>query len=71
LFQISAKPIPVGDYPEDIAIPPDGTMAYVANVGFGPDQPTNTAGPPITVGTGPSAIAITPNGMTRLRRRRG
>jgi len=65
----AGPPIPVGRFPDAIAITPNGKPAYVANGdGTGTVTPittaTNTAGPPITVGNDPRAIAITPNGKT-------
>src|ERR1019366_1816311 len=64
----AGPPIPVGSYPEGIAITPDGKTAYVANYISDTVTPiataTNTAGPPITTGNTPQGIAITPDGKT-------
>src|SRR6185437_4729298 len=62
------KAIKVGNFPEAIAITPDGKTAYVANADSGTVTPINTvtrtAGPPIKAGPQPDAIAITPDGKT-------
>jgi YVTN family beta-propeller protein len=62
------SPITVGNYPEGIAITPDGKTAYVTNFNDGTVTPidlaTGTPGPPITVGKEPEGIAITPDGKT-------
>jgi YVTN family beta-propeller protein len=60
--------IPIGGgegAPPRIAITPDGSRAYVPDVGSSVipiDIATNTAGTPINVGTGPNTVAITPDG---------
>jgi outer membrane autotransporter protein len=61
------SPIPVGGFPEGVAVTPDGRFTYVANVRSNTvsvvDAATNTViGSPIAVGTQPEGIAITPNG---------
>jgi len=62
------KAIKVGQYPDAIAITPNGKTAYVANSGSGTVTPINTATntPLKAIKVGPSAgpIAITPNGKT-------
>jgi len=64
----AGPPITVGNYPDAIAITPDGKTAYVANWNSGTVTPiataTNTAGPAIPVGSQPENIAITPDGKT-------
>ncbi|MGH3222221.1 MAG: hypothetical protein ACRDPY_26600 [Streptosporangiaceae bacterium] len=61
-------PITVGNYPEGIAITPDGKTAYVTDFNQGSVTPihlaTGAPGPPITVGKEPEGIAITPDGNT-------
>ena len=58
----AGPPIPVGRFPDAIAITPNDKTAYVANHDSDTVTPistvTNTAGPPIAVGNGPDAIAI-------------
>ena len=60
--------IPVGTYPDGIAITPDGKTAYVTNLDSGTVTPistaTNTAGTAIPVDMDPGGIAITPDGRT-------
>lgn len=60
--------IPVGDYPDAIAVTPNGETAYVANYTSNTVTPidlaTDTSGKPIPVGVGPAGIAIAPNGKT-------
>ena len=52
--------------PVGVAITPDGTHAYVANIIVGTVSVITTAtgavSPPITVGNGPDEVAITPDG---------
>ena len=59
--------IPVGNFPQGIAITPDGSRAYVTNAGDDTVSVINTSantviGTPISVGDSPQAIAITPDG---------
>jgi YVTN family beta-propeller protein len=65
----AGPPIKTGNFPNAIAITPDGETAYVVNYGSGTVTPiataTNIAGPPITVGRGPEAIVITPATVSR------
>ncbi|HEX4009816.1 MAG TPA: PKD domain-containing protein [Solirubrobacteraceae bacterium] len=60
--------IPVGTYPDDVAIAPDGTTAYVANYGGDSVTPitiaTGTAGTAIPIGGAAWAVAISPDGGT-------
>jgi YVTN family beta-propeller protein len=54
--------------PVGVAITPDGTRVYVANLGSNSvsviARPGNTlVGLPIPVGSGPNAIAVTPDGL--------
>ncbi len=65
---VIGKHIPIAKGAQDIAIPPDGSMAYVA---IAPertivpiDLPAGTVGIPIEVGLSPSEIAITGDGGT-------
>src|ERR1035437_4818369 len=62
------KPIKVGRSPGQIAITPDGTTAYGANLASDTVTPitiaTSTAGKSIKVGRAPDFIAITPDGRT-------
>jgi len=64
----AGKPIKVGLGPEQIAITPDGKMAYVTNLGSGTVTPiqvaAGTAGKAIKVGKAPFHLAITPDGPT-------
>jgi DNA-binding beta-propeller fold protein YncE len=64
----AGTPIPVGAYPDAIAIAPNGQTAYVvdgAGAAVTPvDLSTGNPGTPIPVGTGPDAIAIAPDGQT-------
>ena len=71
----AGKAINAGSVPSAIAITPDGTTAYVTDIGpfRAPSDTvtpiriaTGTAGKTIKVGTAPLAIAITP-----AQRRRG
>lgn len=67
---VAGTPIPVGANPNEIAITPDGTTAYVDAYGPGPDNitpidlATNTPGTPIQVTQGVAGIAITPDSAT-------
>jgi len=57
--------IPVGDGPFGVAITPDGTRAYVANLGGTVsviDTVTNTVIATVPVGGSPRGVAITPDG---------
>jgi YVTN family beta-propeller protein len=58
--------IPVGQFPKGVAIPPDGTHAYVANQGDGTvsviDTARNKVVATIRVGAGPVGVAITSDG---------
>ena len=58
--------IPVGIDPENLAITPDGTMAYVVNAISNTvsviDTVTNTVIANVPVGFGPLDITITPDG---------
>lgn len=62
------KPIRVGIYPEQIAITPDGTMAYVTNLESRTVTPirvaTGAAGRAIRAGKAPASLAIAPDGKT-------
>ena len=60
--------IPDGDFPDGVAITPDGTKAYVTNYSDGTVSVINTAtnlvvGSPILVGIDPEGVAITPDGV--------
>ena len=58
--------IPVENFPNSIAITPDGGFVYAANGGSASvsviDASTNTVTATVTVGSGPGGIAITPDG---------
>ena len=58
--------IPVGQFPNGVAITPDGTHAYVANQGDGTvsviDTARNNVVATIPVGAGPVGVAITSDG---------
>ena len=61
--------IGVGDGPFSVAVSPDGTRAYIANVGSDTvsviDTTTNppaVQGTPIGVGDGPFGVAVSPDG---------
>jgi YVTN family beta-propeller protein len=58
----AGRAIPVGAYPEAIAITPNGATAYVVNASSDTVTPistrTNKAGPAIPVGPDPGVIAI-------------
>ncbi len=62
----SGRPIRVGKAPSHIAITPDGTMAYVTNLGSGTVTPirvvNGTADKAIRVGMAPADLTITPDG---------
>ena len=49
-----------------MAVSPDGTRAYVTNLGSGTvsviDTDTNTVIATITVGSGPAGVAVSPDG---------
>jgi YVTN family beta-propeller protein len=65
----AGTPIPVGDFPQDIAIAPDGSKAYVTTPVFQAvdgvlvpvDLTTNVAASGIDVGEEPNGVAIVPN----------
>jgi YVTN family beta-propeller protein len=64
----AGTPIPVGTFPDEVAITPNGDTAYVTNI-FGNtvtpiDVATNKAGTSFNAGEEPEGIAITPNGET-------
>ncbi len=63
---IPGAPITVGIEPDQIAITPNGEMAYVTDFGGSTATAINTAtgivGATIKVGSHPDGIAITPNG---------
>lgn len=65
--QIGGTAIPVGIFPTEIAITPNGTKAYVTNQGETTVTPidltTNTPGSSITVGDFPTGVAVTPDGL--------
>ena len=73
-IQLSSVPpeilprIRVGEFPDAVAIAPDGKTAYVtsytANTVTPIDLATGKAGHPIAAGNGPAGIAITPDGKT-------
>lgn len=58
--------IPVGDFPEDVAITPNGKRAYVANQGSGTvsviDTSTKLVVATVPLDDGPNGVAITPDG---------
>src|SRR5688572_19372268 len=61
--------VPVGSFPSDVAITPDGAFAYVVNRGFGDpsdvsviDTASNTVTATVAVGRRPTRIAIMPDG---------
>jgi YVTN family beta-propeller protein len=58
--------IPVGTYPEGVAVTPDGSKVYVTNDGSNSVSviatATNTVTTTITVGTAPFGVAVTPDG---------
>ena len=67
--KVVGSSIVVGEWPDSIAITPDGKTAYVANgrsdsVSVIDTQTDQVVGSPISVGKDPSGIAITPNGRT-------
>uniref|UniRef100_UPI000A96E89D YncE family protein n=1 Tax=Rhodococcus marinonascens TaxID=38311 RepID=UPI000A96E89D len=53
-------------FPVGVAVTPDGTRAYVTNVGDGTvsviDTATNTVVETVPVGAAPQGVAITPDG---------
>lgn len=68
--EVTAR-VPVGDYPTDIAVSPNGKKAYVTNSGnyHDPDNTvsvidteTNTITTTVTVGIYPRGVAVTPDG---------
>ena len=59
--------VPVGTFPDGVAVTPDGKHAYVANDIFPGtvsviDTATNTVAATITVGNAPHGVAVTPDG---------
>jgi YVTN family beta-propeller protein len=60
--------IHVGEFPDAVAVAPDGKTAYVtsytANTVTPIDLATGRAGRPVPAGNGPAGIAITPDGTT-------
>src|SRR5215510_4175093 len=56
--------VPVGGAPRWVAVTPDGTRAYVTNLGALSviDTTTNTVVANVPVGGNPSGVAITPDG---------
>ncbi|MDX3853666.1 Ig-like domain repeat protein, partial [Streptomyces sp. AK02-01A] len=59
--------VPVGNFPTDVAITPDGLRAYVANSGDNTvsviDTVTNTVTATIPVGSAPFGVVVTPDGL--------
>ena len=57
----------VGTKPVGVAITPDGTKVYVANLGSNTvsviARPGNLVATTVMVGSGPDAIAVTPDGL--------
>src|SRR5439155_1628016 len=57
---------PVGNFPNGVAVTPDGARVYVANVVDSTvsviDTPSNTVTATVTVGLNPEGIAVTPDG---------
>ena len=66
--ETAGRPVTVGIWPVDIAVTPDGKIAYVVNERSGTVTPINTAtdtpGAPIPVAGGPNSIVITPDGKS-------
>jgi YVTN family beta-propeller protein len=60
--------IPVGPVPQGVAVTPDGSTAYVANVGSDTVSvitvASGTVASTIPVGEGPQGVAFTPDGST-------
>ncbi len=61
-----AATVPVGNFPNGVAVTPDGARVYVANV-FGNtvsviDTATNTVTATVRVGLNPLGVAVTPDG---------
>src|SRR5438552_1027816 len=58
--------VPVGNFPNGVAVTPDGAHVYVANVGDGTvsviDTASNGVIATVTVGGGPVGVAVTPDG---------
>jgi YVTN family beta-propeller protein len=58
--------VPVGSFPYDLAVTPDGTRVYVANGGSSDvsviDTATNTVMATVPVGAFPDDVAVTPDG---------
>jgi len=61
--------VPVGNYPKEVAVSPDGTKVYVTNEGDSEistvsviDTATNTVTATVNVGARPRGIAISPDG---------
>jgi DNA-binding beta-propeller fold protein YncE len=64
----AGTPVKVGLSPAQIAVTPDGTMAYVANYASASVTPIRLAGgragPPIAAGKIPTRLAVSPDGAT-------
>jgi len=60
--------IAVGSFPVGVAVSPDGSTVYVANLGSNTVSviaaATNTVTATISVGGGPNGVAVTPDGST-------
>ncbi len=58
--------VPVGNFPNGVAVTPDGAHVYVGNQGDGTvsviDTATNTVTATVTVGVVPFSVAVTPDG---------
>jgi YVTN family beta-propeller protein len=63
------KSIPVGTFPNGVAVTPDGTKVYVSNTASGNvsviHRPGNTVVKTIPAGSGPFGIAVTDKGLCR------
>ena len=63
---VVATILPVGRFPQEVAVTPDGKRAYVANSGSNNvsviDTATNTVVATVPVGIGPAGVAVTPDG---------
>ena len=60
------KTVTVGQFPQGVAVTPDGARVYVANQGDGTvsviETASNIVTATVTVGLGPEGIAVTPDG---------